>query len=191
MVVKRTYRHKGLSLTMHFKQNSFYVRTPLEGGKTLYQLLLERLVEGRVFNISAMARRLCRHAPTLNDRIINNAMARIEAAAKRSTDKRLRRMRFKRMQKGGTQKRIHPVARSPDAMKVVEATVMEICKAARSPEPGDVLRACKARLALAGFEGITLKQATVVGVLERVASRRRQQPRMKGPKPRVKRGRLH
>ncbi len=96
-----TLRYKGYSLQLSFELNSYYMRTPFEHGKTLYQLLFEHLIDGKTVSSKGIAR----HYKPVNDSItggsVSKIMERIESALKASRDKRLRKKRFVTLPRGG------------------------------------------------------------------------------------------
>lgn len=96
-----TVHYKDYSLPMDFQRNSYYTSTELEPGKTIYQILFEHLIDKKTVFMRRLARKYAGVCPFINAAAIRWCLKNIEAALKKSPDKRLNEMRFIKAPHGG------------------------------------------------------------------------------------------
>lgn len=77
-----TLRHKGYPLKLVFRADTYYTRTVFEPGETMYQILFEHLIDGKIVSCRGIARHYEKVNPDINPGAIQQMLARIEAAAK-------------------------------------------------------------------------------------------------------------
>ncbi len=94
-------RYKGFELQIELPTRSYYAVTKVKGRKTLYHLLFEHLIDGKVVNAKEFARRFKKVAPTISGSAVNYIMRKIEGAVKKSPNPKLRAIKFQRERRGG------------------------------------------------------------------------------------------
>ncbi|MDP2974279.1 MAG: hypothetical protein Q8N60_04465 [Candidatus Diapherotrites archaeon] len=93
-------QYKDYNLQLVFPYNSYYATKEFEPGKTIYQILFERLIDGNVVSPFGLAKRYKKVNPLIGGKVIISLMRRIEAALRTAKDERLREMRFTKKEKG-------------------------------------------------------------------------------------------
>ncbi len=159
-----TLRHKGYSLKLVFRADTYYTRTvfepgktEFEPGKTMYQLLFEHLVDGKTVSCGEIARHYKKVNQDINPSSIQQMLGRIEAAAKKSPTGRLREKHFKRPPRGGAS----PVVsrKSIDSRfthaqrEVIDETIKDLYKLGKLPRYADIRVICLVALRKKGLGG--------------------------------------
>ena len=104
MPIELTLRYKGYFLRLYFRYKSYYTIHEFEPGKyttkgfkpgkTMYQILFEHLVDKKPVSYTEIAEHYKRANLFLRGPAIKSMVKKIKAAAKKSPDRRLRRMAF-------------------------------------------------------------------------------------------------
>ena len=152
-----TLRYKGYSLQLRFELNSYYMRTPFEPGKTLYQLLFEHLIDGKPVSCRGIARKYKAVNDSITANSIKKIMGRIESALKSSCDKRLRKKRFVTLPRGGASPVLERKSSESRFTEVQRAIIDKAVTALRSkgkkPTPKEIRAACLRVLREKGLNG--------------------------------------
>lgn len=152
-----TLRHKGYSLQLRFEVKSYYMRTPFEPGKTLYQIIFEHLIDGKTVSLRGLARKYAKVNLDIRGAAIKRMMKTIEIAAKKSSDARLRKKRFVTLPRGGASpvlERKSSESRFTEAQReVIMRTGNALRKQGRKPTLKEFRYACINALNRAGLGG--------------------------------------
>ena len=185
-----TLRHKGYSLKLVFRADTYYTETAFEPRKTLYQILFERLVDGKTVSLRGLARHYKKVNPDINPGAIRQMLGRIEEAAKKSKNSKLRKTRFKRLPIGGAStviSRKNPSSRfTPAQREVIEGTINGLYKLGKLPRYADIRVTCLVALRKKGLGGnVVLSDLAILRAKKRIGLpiRKRQPARRPGRRP--------
>jgi len=145
--------YKDYSLTLVFRQKSYYAGMPFELGKTifcpdktLYQILFEHLIDKKTVSLGGFVAKYKEINPEITIGSIALLMKKIEAAVKQSKNPNLRKMRFKRMPHGGANPVLSRTSASsrftPTQRKTLEETIKEMHKLGKKPSYERIRDAC-------------------------------------------------
>ncbi len=184
-----TLRYKGFSLKLVFKANTYYTKTPFEPGKTLYQTLFEHLIDGKTVSCHGLAKHYKKVNSYINPGAISQLLKRIEAAVKKSPNRKLRKKHFKRPQIGGASpvlSRKSPISRfTPAQREIFEKTIGLLHKQGKRPRYKEIRRACLNSLQKKGLAGnVILSDLAIWRAKKRLGLPIRPPPRPKPPRRR-------
>jgi len=97
-------KYKGFELELEFERNWYTTNLEVERGKTIYQILFELLIDGRMVNQKYLAKVLQSQNIQLSSTTIIKSMRIIEKALQNSRNSKLSSMRFRRKPHGGLQR---------------------------------------------------------------------------------------
>lgn len=93
--------YRGIALDVPAPNNSF-ATAEIVHGKTIYQILFEHLLRGRIVSAKGLARACTKRGVELSSEGVRNMMKRIEIAAANSSHPNVSAMRFNRHGRGGS-----------------------------------------------------------------------------------------
>lgn len=162
-----TLSYKGFSLPVELKINSFYARTEVEPGKTIYQILFEHLVDRKTISLSGLCRRYKEANEFISSGSLVYALRKIEAAKKVSSNPKIKLMVFKRLKRGEgnpVSARYSKMGRFSQEQKEIVMKAIELLHS-RVKEPGNerLRQECLRALAKHGLAAnVVLGDSTII-----------------------------
>ncbi len=153
-------------MPLYFKNKSYYSKTEFEPGKTLYQILFEHLVDGRVVSQKALARKYSSVNPFIGGGALARAISKVELSLAKSPNAILKKKKFLKLSQGGA----NPVISRKKAMSkfthsqkaVITAGFKRIFRSGRNPSNALVRKYCLKELAKKGLvENVILSMRTI------------------------------